>query len=60
MISWSTSSSASESASVFHDPTGSRKRAPAREATPEQFGALMQDGIARYGAIIKATGIQAE
>jgi tripartite-type tricarboxylate transporter receptor subunit TctC len=28
--------------------------------TPEQFGALMQDGIARYGAIIKATGIQAE
>ena len=28
--------------------------------SPEQFGALMQDGIARYGAIIKATGIQAE
>ena len=28
--------------------------------TPEQLGALMQDGIARYGAIIKATGIQAE
>jgi tripartite-type tricarboxylate transporter receptor subunit TctC len=28
--------------------------------TPEQFGALMQDGIERYGAIIKATGIQAE
>jgi tripartite-type tricarboxylate transporter receptor subunit TctC len=28
--------------------------------TPEQFGALIQDGIARYGAIIKATGIQAE
>ena len=28
--------------------------------TPEQFGALMQDGIVRYGAIIKATGIQAE
>jgi tripartite-type tricarboxylate transporter receptor subunit TctC len=28
--------------------------------TPEQFRALMQDGIARYGAIIKATGIQAE
>src|SRR6476469_3869820 len=24
--------------------------------TPEQFGALMQDGIVRYGAIIKATG----
>jgi len=28
--------------------------------TPEQFGALMQDGTVRYGAIIKATGIQAE
>jgi tripartite-type tricarboxylate transporter receptor subunit TctC len=28
--------------------------------TPEQFGALMQDGIVRYGAIIKAAGIQAE
>jgi tripartite-type tricarboxylate transporter receptor subunit TctC len=28
--------------------------------TPEQFGALMQDGIARYGAIIKVVGIQAE
>jgi len=28
--------------------------------TPEQFGALMQDGIVRYGAIIKATGIQPE
>ena len=28
--------------------------------TPEQFGALMQDGIVRYGAIIKATGIQGE
>jgi tripartite-type tricarboxylate transporter receptor subunit TctC len=28
--------------------------------TPEQFRALMQDGIVRYGAIIKATGIQAE
>ena len=28
--------------------------------TPEQFGALMQDGIVRYGAIIKTTGIQAE
>ena len=28
--------------------------------TPEQFGALMQDGIARYGTIIKAMGIQAE
>jgi tripartite-type tricarboxylate transporter receptor subunit TctC len=28
--------------------------------TPEQFAALMQDGIGRYGAIIKAAGIQAE
>jgi hypothetical protein len=28
--------------------------------TPEQFGALMQDGIARYGAIIKTTGIHGE
>ena len=28
--------------------------------TPEQFGALMHDGIVCYGAIIKATGIQAE
>jgi tripartite-type tricarboxylate transporter receptor subunit TctC len=28
--------------------------------TPEQFGALVRDGIVRYGAIIKATGIQAE
>ena len=28
--------------------------------TPEQFGALMQDGIARYGAIIKATGMHGE
>jgi tripartite-type tricarboxylate transporter receptor subunit TctC len=28
--------------------------------TPEQFGALMHDGIARYGTIIKAAGIQAE
>jgi tripartite-type tricarboxylate transporter receptor subunit TctC len=28
--------------------------------TPEQFAALMQDGITRYGAIIKAAGIQAE
>jgi tripartite-type tricarboxylate transporter receptor subunit TctC len=28
--------------------------------TPEQFSALMQDGIVRYGAIIKATGIPAE
>ena len=28
--------------------------------TPEQFAALMRDGIARYGAIIKAAGIQAE
>jgi tripartite-type tricarboxylate transporter receptor subunit TctC len=28
--------------------------------TPEQFGALVRDGIVRYGTIIKATGIQAE
>jgi tripartite-type tricarboxylate transporter receptor subunit TctC len=28
--------------------------------TPEQFAALMQDGIVRYGAIIKAAGIQPE
>ena len=28
--------------------------------TPAQFAALMQDGIARYGAIIKAAGIQPE
>jgi tripartite-type tricarboxylate transporter receptor subunit TctC len=28
--------------------------------TPAQFTALMQDGIARYGAIIKAAGIQPE
>lgn len=28
--------------------------------TPEQFAALMHDGIARYGAIIKAAGIQSE
>jgi hypothetical protein len=28
--------------------------------TSEQFGALVRDGIVRYGAIIKATGIQAE
>jgi tripartite-type tricarboxylate transporter receptor subunit TctC len=28
--------------------------------TPEQFAALMQDGIARYGEIIKAAGIQPE
>jgi tripartite-type tricarboxylate transporter receptor subunit TctC len=28
--------------------------------TPEQFAALMQDGIARYGAIVKAAGIQPE
>jgi tripartite-type tricarboxylate transporter receptor subunit TctC len=28
--------------------------------TPDEFAALMQDGIARYGAIIKAAGIQAE
>jgi tripartite-type tricarboxylate transporter receptor subunit TctC len=28
--------------------------------TPEQFAALMHDGIARYGAIIKAAGIQPE
>jgi tripartite-type tricarboxylate transporter receptor subunit TctC len=28
--------------------------------TPEQFAAVMQDGITRYGAIIKAAGIQPE
>ena len=28
--------------------------------SPEEFAALIEDGIARYGAIIKATGIQAE
>ena len=28
--------------------------------TPEQFAALIEDGIARYGAIIKAAGIQPE
>ncbi len=28
--------------------------------TPDEFAALMRDGIARYGAIIKAAGIQAE
>ncbi|MGA7490728.1 MAG: tripartite tricarboxylate transporter substrate binding protein [Xanthobacteraceae bacterium] len=28
--------------------------------TPEQFAALIADGIARYGAIIKAAGIEAE
>jgi tripartite-type tricarboxylate transporter receptor subunit TctC len=28
--------------------------------TPEQFAALMHEGIARYGAIIKAAGIQPE
>jgi tripartite-type tricarboxylate transporter receptor subunit TctC len=28
--------------------------------TPEQFAALMHDGIARYGAIIKAAGIEPE
>jgi len=28
--------------------------------TPEQFGALVRDGIVRYGTIIKAAGIQAE
>jgi tripartite-type tricarboxylate transporter receptor subunit TctC len=28
--------------------------------TPNDFAALMQDGIARYGAVIKAAGIQAE
>jgi tripartite-type tricarboxylate transporter receptor subunit TctC len=28
--------------------------------TPEQFAALIADGIARYGAIIKAAGIQPE
>jgi tripartite-type tricarboxylate transporter receptor subunit TctC len=28
--------------------------------TPEEFAALIADGIARYGAIIKAAGIQPE
>jgi tripartite-type tricarboxylate transporter receptor subunit TctC len=28
--------------------------------TPEEFAAMMQDGIARYGAIIKSAGIQPE
>ncbi len=28
--------------------------------TPDEFAALIRDGIARYGAIIKAAGIQAE
>jgi tripartite-type tricarboxylate transporter receptor subunit TctC len=28
--------------------------------TPEEFRALIQDGIERYGAIIKAAGIQPE
>jgi tripartite-type tricarboxylate transporter receptor subunit TctC len=28
--------------------------------TPEDFKALIEDGIERYGAIIKAAGIQAE
>jgi tripartite-type tricarboxylate transporter receptor subunit TctC len=28
--------------------------------TPDEFAALMRDGIERYGAIIKAAGIQAE
>jgi tripartite-type tricarboxylate transporter receptor subunit TctC len=28
--------------------------------TPEQFAALIEDGIVRYGAIIKAAGIQPE
>jgi tripartite-type tricarboxylate transporter receptor subunit TctC len=28
--------------------------------TPDEFAALMKDGIARYGAIIKAAGIQPE
>jgi tripartite-type tricarboxylate transporter receptor subunit TctC len=28
--------------------------------SPEQFAALIRDGIARYGAIIKRAGIQAE
>jgi tripartite-type tricarboxylate transporter receptor subunit TctC len=28
--------------------------------TPDEFAALMRDGIARYGAIIKAAGIQPE
>jgi len=28
--------------------------------TPAEFAALMQDGIARYGTIIKAAGIEPE
>ena len=28
--------------------------------TPDAFGALIRDGIERYGAIIKTAGIQAE
>jgi hypothetical protein len=28
--------------------------------TPEDFRALIEDGIVRYGAIIKAAGIQPE
>jgi tripartite-type tricarboxylate transporter receptor subunit TctC len=28
--------------------------------TPEEFAALLHDGIERYGAIIKAAGIQPE
>jgi tripartite-type tricarboxylate transporter receptor subunit TctC len=28
--------------------------------TPQQFADLIKDGIARYGAIIKAAGIQPE
>jgi tripartite-type tricarboxylate transporter receptor subunit TctC len=28
--------------------------------TPQQFADLMKDGIERYGAIIKAAGIQPE
>jgi hypothetical protein len=28
--------------------------------SPEQFAALMHDGITRYGAIIKSAGIQPE
>jgi tripartite-type tricarboxylate transporter receptor subunit TctC len=28
--------------------------------TPDEFAALMKDGIARYGAIIKSAGIQPE
>ena len=30
------------------------------DGSPEQFAALIRDGIERYGAIIKAAGIQPE